>query len=204
MKRVLILFAHPALHKSDINQLLFNASAEHPGVTLVDLYARYPTFDIDIEAEQQQLRQHDVIVFMFPLYWYSTPALLKEWQDLVLEHDFAYGSHGTALRGKHFFCVTSAGGSEKGYQHQGYNHFTIRELLQPLEQTANLTHMTYVPPLVLFSARTAMDDGRAQQHRANWVNLLEHILSEQINLDDTVDYPTLNDFWTGRLQEANP
>ena len=49
-----------------------------------------------------------------------------------------------------------------------------------------------------------MDEGRAQQHRANWVNLLEHILSEQINLDDTVDYPTLNDFWTGRLQEANP
>ena len=57
---------------------------------------------------------------------------------------------------------------------------------------------------MLFSARTAMDEGRAQQHRANWVNLLEHILSEQINLDDTVDYPTLNDFWTGRLQEANP
>lgn len=26
-----------------------------------------------------------------PFYWYSTPALLKEWQDLVLEHGWAYG-----------------------------------------------------------------------------------------------------------------
>jgi glutathione-regulated potassium-efflux system ancillary protein KefG len=40
---------------------------------------------------------------MHLLYWYSTPAILKEWQDLVLEHVFAYGHEGTKLHGKIFF-----------------------------------------------------------------------------------------------------
>ena len=60
-------------------------------VTLVDLYGEYPDYRIDIDREQQRLRDHDVVVFMFPLYWYSTPSMLKEWQDLVLEHGWAYG-----------------------------------------------------------------------------------------------------------------
>jgi len=41
-----------------------------------------------------------MIVFHHPFYWYSSPAILKEWQDLVLEYGFAYGHEGTALRGK--------------------------------------------------------------------------------------------------------
>ncbi|ASP40107.1 potassium transporter KefG [Bacterioplanes sanyensis] len=198
MRRVLILFAHPAQHRSEINTPLFKASLNRPGVTAVDLYARYPTFNIDISAEQQQLLDHDVIVFMFPLYWYSTPALLKEWQDLVLEHNFAYGSQGLALKDKHFFCALSAGGSEKGYQHEGYNHFTIRELLQPLEQTANLTHMRYLPPFALFSSRTAADDGRAQQHQQTWTQILDDIVAGQIDLDAAAPYATFNQFWQER------
>ncbi|CAH8182184.1 Glutathione-regulated potassium-efflux system ancillary protein KefG [Vibrio aestuarianus] len=38
------------------------------------------------------------------MYWYSTPALLKEWQDLVLEYGFAYGQEGTALNGTRSLC----------------------------------------------------------------------------------------------------
>jgi putative NADPH-quinone reductase len=114
------------------------ATARVEGVTLVDLYAEYPDFQIDIDREQGRLVGHDVLVFMHPLYWYSTPAILKEWQDLVLEHGFAYGSQGTALHGKIFFSALTAGGAEAAYQAEGYNHFTIRELLHPLEQTAAL------------------------------------------------------------------
>jgi glutathione-regulated potassium-efflux system ancillary protein KefG len=62
-----------------------------------DLYETYPDFAIDIEAEQEKLlTAHDVIALQFPLYWYSTPALLKEWLDLVWLHGFAYGEDGNA------------------------------------------------------------------------------------------------------------
>ncbi len=193
-KRVLILFAHPSIKRSEVNRFLFETSRNREQVTLVDLYGEYPTYEIDIDKEQQRLRDHDVIVFMFPLYWYSTPAILKEWQDLVLEYGFAYGHGGTALRGKSFICALTAGGAEKAYHTDGYNHFTIRELLQPLEQTAFMTGMQYLPPLALFGARTAAEDGRLKQH----VQRLDRLLSMLVagNLTDIApnDSLTINQY----------
>ena len=98
--RILVLFAHPSLDRSEVNAELLRATRGREGVTVVDLYGEYPNYRIDIDREQQRLRDHDVVVFMFPLYWYSTPALLKEWQDLVLEYGFAYGQDGTELRAR--------------------------------------------------------------------------------------------------------
>lgn len=158
------------------------AAAAIEGVTLVDLYAEYPTFEVDVDREQERLLAHDVICFQHPLYWYSTPALLKEWQDLVLEHGFAYGSDGTALAGKLFFVALSAGGPEAAYCAQGYNHFTIRELLQPLEQTAALCGMIYLPPFTLFGARTAVEDGRLATHLADWTRLLQALREHRLDL----------------------
>lgn len=76
-KKVLVLFAHPAPGRSEVNVPLFNEAKLNKHVTAVDLYAQYPDFNIDIEREQQRLVDHDVIVFLFPLYWYSTPSILK-------------------------------------------------------------------------------------------------------------------------------
>lgn len=193
-KRVLVLYAHPSTHRSEVNAPLFKATSEVDQVTLVDLYAEYPTYDINIQQEQQRLKDHDVIVFMFPLYWYSTPSILKEWQDLVLEYGFAYGKCGTALNGKTFFCAISAGGSEDAYQTDGFNHFTINELLQPLEQTSRLTGMEYWPPFALFSARTAAEEGRIPQHVENWKALLQAIVNEEVSASDLTDVSNLSNF----------
>ena len=172
--RILILFAHPSQSRSDINLPLFHASRGEQ-VTCVDLYAEYPNFRIDIDKEQKRLRDHDVIVFMFPMYWYSTPSILKEWQDLVLEHGFAYGHDGTELKGKQFLCAVSTVGPKKAYQCDGSNHYTIQELLQTLEQTAQLCGMEYLPPFVLFGARTAMEDNRLQKHIEQWQQRLQQL-----------------------------
>ena len=162
------------------------------GVTLVDLYAEYPDFQIDIDREQAQLLAHDVIVFQHPLYWYSTPAILKEWQDLVLEHGFAYGSEGTALHDKIFFNALTAGGLEAAYRAEGYNHFTIRELLHPIEQTAMLCGMTYLPPFALFGSRTAVEEGRVDRHIADWVGLLQAVRDNRIDIASAQQLPLLN------------
>jgi putative NADPH-quinone reductase len=188
----LVLFAHPSLDRSEVNQPMADRAAQVPGVTLVDLYAEYPAFDVDVEREQTRLIKHDVLVFLHPLYWYSTPALLKEWQDLVLEHGFAYGQDGTALQGKLFFSALSAGGPAAAYCAEGYNHFTIRELLAPLEQTANLCNMVYLPPFTLFGARTAVEQGRLEQHLTDWVRLLEALRDDRVDLSLARGQPRLN------------
>jgi glutathione-regulated potassium-efflux system ancillary protein KefG len=81
MRRVLILFAHPVLERSRVNRRLLEAVKDLDGVTIQDLYEAYPTLAIDVQREQDLLLAHDVIVFQHPFYWYSVPAILKEWQD---------------------------------------------------------------------------------------------------------------------------
>src|SRR6188508_1129168 len=110
MRRVLVLFAHPVLERSRVNRRLADAIRGLEGVTFRDLYELYPNFSIDVQAEQEQLLAHDVIVFQHPFYWYSCPAIVKEWQDLVLEHGWAYGVGGTQLRGKIWLNAITTGG----------------------------------------------------------------------------------------------
>lgn len=201
--RVLILFAHPSRDRSEISAPMFKAALGRENVTCVDLYADYPDYRIDIDAEQQRLVEHQVVVFLFPLYWYSTPSILKEWQDLVLEYGFAYGSGGTALHGKTFICALSAGGSADAYQADGFNHFTIRELLQPLEQTAALTGMTYLPPFALFASRTAAEEGRLDEHLTDWCRLLDALVEDRIDLTETAQLTHLKTKFASIVGDAS-
>ena len=72
--RILVLFAHPAFHKSRVQAVLVAAARAVEGVTFHDLYERYYDFQIDVEHEQRLVKEHDLIVFQHPLYWYSSPA----------------------------------------------------------------------------------------------------------------------------------
>ena len=148
--RILVLFAHPAFERSRVHRKLLAAARAQDGVTVHDLYEAYPDFDIDILQEQQLLVDHDLIVLQHPFYWYSTPPLVKQWLDLVLEHGWAYGDEGTALRGKRMLSAISAGGREESYRAEGSNRYTVQQLLAPLAQTARLCGIDYLPPFVLY------------------------------------------------------
>ena len=157
MKKILILFAHPAFHKSRINKALINAITGTEGVSIHNLYEKYPDFFIDIPREQQLLLEHDIIIWHHPFYWYSAPAIIKEWMDLVLEHGFAYGKNGTALEGKWALQAISTGGSKEVYGATGSNHFTINAFLAPFNQSVNLCRMHYLPPFVVHASHTLKD-----------------------------------------------
>ena len=201
-RKVLILFAHPAIGRSEANRVMFEAAGKLPGVTAIDLYGEYPTYDIDIDREQQRLLDHDVVVFQYPFYWYSTPSLLKEWQDLVLEYGFAYGESGNRLSGKIFLSALTAAGAEADYQNDGSNLFSLRELLQPLEQTANLCGMIYLPPFVLFRSRSARQEGRIEPHVRQWLDLLQALRDDKIDIRACQPLALLNS-WSATGTGAN-
>lgn len=154
----LLTLAHPALERSRANRVLAKAAKALSGVTFHDLYETYPDFSIDIEAEQQKLVQHDIIALQFPLFWYSPPALMKEWLDLVWLHGFAYGLGGDALAGKRLFVACTTGGPAQAYHVKGYNRFTLDEFLRPLEQTAYLCGMVWETPFVVHGAAMKDDE----------------------------------------------
>jgi glutathione-regulated potassium-efflux system ancillary protein KefG len=147
--RVLIQFAHPALQKSRVNRRLIAAVQNLENVTINDLYEEYPDFFVNVQREQELLVNHDIIIFHHPFYWYSCPALMKQWEDLVLEYGFAFGTEGTKLNGKRALTAITTGGPTSAYQRDGYNYFTIRELLTPFEQTIRFCGMVYLPPFVI-------------------------------------------------------
>jgi glutathione-regulated potassium-efflux system ancillary protein KefG len=162
-QKILILFAHPTFKRSRVNRLLVGPLKSLEQVTFHDLYEAYPNFYIDVKHEQNLLISHDIIAFMHPFHWYSTPAILKEWQDLVLERGFAYGENGRALLGKKLLSIISMEGSKESYQPKGHNHFNVRQLLAPIEQTAYHCGMEYLNPFLVHSA-SSLTDGEIMQH----------------------------------------
>jgi glutathione-regulated potassium-efflux system ancillary protein KefG len=191
MARVLVLFAHPALEKSRVHRRLVRAVPRLERLTFQDLYEAYPAFDIDVPREQALLVEHDGVIFQHPLYWYSTPAILKQWEDLVLEHGWAYGSRGTALRGKWFLNVVTAGGAETAYHRKGYNRHTIRELLAPIEQTALLCGMHYLPPYIIHGTHRMTEEG-IDREAARYADLLRRLHDDRLDLEAARAHSTLN------------
>jgi glutathione-regulated potassium-efflux system ancillary protein KefG len=178
-RRILILFAHPALQKSRVNRVMIEGVQDLPGVTFHDLYEAYPDFHVDVGREQSLLLEHDLYIFHYPFLWYSTPAILKEWQDLVLEHGWAYGSEGTALRGKLMLSAITTGGLESAYEENGHNAFTLRQLLAPIEQTARLCGIEYLPPFVAHGTH-AMGASQIRAHASDYRRLVEALRDDRV------------------------
>lgn len=158
MKKVLVIVAHPTFEQSRINKRWAEEISQYENVTVHNLYATYPDEQIDVEREQQLLLEHDRIVFQFPFYWYSSPSLLKKWQDAVLAYGFAYGSTGDKLHGKELLIATSTGGPQEAYQAGGYNQYTMSELLRPFQATSNLIGTKYLPIFTISAAYQVTDE----------------------------------------------
>ncbi|PJM78792.1 NAD(P)H-dependent oxidoreductase [Bifidobacterium scaligerum] len=164
--KTLVLIFHPNMSKSRTNAALMAAAQTLPvdngnEVTVHDEYAQYPDGRIDVAAEQQLIEQHDRIVLQFPLYWYSSPALLKEWEDQVLAFGWAYGPGGKALEGKNITVATTAGGPESEYQQED-NGATMREVLSPYRMMARYVHASWREPFVVFGAMELSDEALAE------------------------------------------
>ena len=104
----------------------------------------------DIRAEQDKIRQADLVIFQFPLWWFAMPAILKGWADRVFARGFAYVAgrkYDTGLlRGRRAMVVVTTGTSADTYApdgidgdilnvlwpiHNGLFRYTGFDVLQP-------------------------------------------------------------------------
>jgi putative NADPH-quinone reductase len=152
----LIILAHPNFDQSFANKMI----VEYLENSKLDLEIRkihdmYPDYKINPKAEQEALLRHQTIVFQYPFYWYSMPAILKHWFDIVFEYQFAYGSKGDKLKGKDFVPSFTVGSSESSYSALGFQHFRVYEFCKHLEQTAYHTQMNYIDPIYFYGTSLA-------------------------------------------------
>ena len=153
MRSLLLILAHPSPSRSRVNIPMFRAVSGIEGVETRDLYELYPDMHINVAAEQEALMRADTVVFQFPIFWFSSPALLKEWQDTVLTSGFAYGK-GNALKGKKFMVAVTSGGTSESYSSEGRHGADIAQYLAPFEQTARFCDMQVLNNFVVQDAST--------------------------------------------------
>ncbi len=204
MKKVLVLFAHPVYQTSLLNKTLIESLPDSDHVTVHDLYECYPNFMIDVAKEQALLEAHDVVIFQHPLYWYSSPAILKEWMDLVLAHGFAYGTDATALTGKQFISIITSGGDLCNYK----GDRNIRGLLKPFEFTAKLCNMSFLPPFVIYGGLKVKAHNYDEHLSATYLSeqtevylqLMDDLINERIDAKYCEQYQTLNEHLPGAVK----
>lgn len=195
MNKVLILFAHPALEKSRVNVQLMRAVRGLPGVTFHDLYEAYPRLLIDVKREQRLVEEHDIVIFQHPFYWYGSPAILKEWQDLVLEYGYAYGKGGMAFAGKILMNAITTGGPKEAYRPEGNNRFTVRQFLAPFDQTAHLCHMIYLAPFVIHRALLIMDEAQCVPFATQYRIVVEALRDGKVDIGKARKAERINDLF---------
>lgn len=177
MTKTLILLFHPDLNRSSANATLAAAAKNVPGVEVVDMQSSYPTgIDIfrDGEREAGRLLAADRIVLQFPIQWYSTPPLLKAWQDAVLTRMYyiAYESEGRLLEGTPLMIAATAGNVPDAYRHGGRNLLPMIELFAPLRATAHRCELPWADPFILYRA-DKLEPDQLEAAAADYVQALQ-------------------------------
>ena len=123
---------HDFLARADQDRLSFVNESGHAYAT--------GTQTRDVEEEQTKLAQADAVIFHFPLWWFSFPAILKGWVDRVFAYGLAYGYKGAgnryrygegAFAGKRALLAVTVGGPEADYGDRGING-PIEQVLFPI------------------------------------------------------------------------
>ena len=146
----------------------------------------------DITVEQQKLLWADGVVFQFPLYWYSMPAIMKGWVERVYAYSFAYGvgEHSDRrwgdrfgegkMSGKRAMLLVTAGGWESHYSARGVNG-PMDDLLFPIQHG-----ILYYPGFAVLPPYIAYKIGQGRVDAAQYNNLVQalgHRIDEFFNTE---------------------
>ncbi|ANS76211.1 general stress protein [Paenibacillus yonginensis] len=172
--KTLVIVGHPDLKTSRINSVWTEALKQQKDITVHVLSEVYPDGKINIAEEQALLDAHDRIILQYPIYWYATPPLLKQWLDEVFAYGWAFGPGGDHLKGKELGIAISTVGSAASYQPGGSNLFTIREIAKPMEATANYVSAFYLPPFAFHNTNHVTEE-EIEASKEAYLHHLTHV-----------------------------
>ncbi|HBL5002079.1 NAD(P)H-dependent oxidoreductase [Enterobacter cloacae] len=163
----LIVTAHPvenSLSQSLAQRIAGKLQEQGTQVEIADLHAEgfsptmiRPDLDLyhgDVSAlpdevllEQQRVERADMLVFVFPIYWWSVPALLKGWFDRVLTVNWAYkvaedGRIVGNLRDVPVRLVATAGSDIAGFDKHGYSAAIQSQIVEGVFGFCGLKNVT--------------------------------------------------------------
>ncbi|SDO60456.1 NAD(P)H-dependent oxidoreductase [Pseudomonas jinjuensis] len=146
----------------------------------------------DIRAELDKLLWADLVIFNFPIYWFSAPAILKGWFDRVLVSGVVYGGKRFydqgGLAGKQALLTVTLGGREHMFGEDAI-HGPLEDMLRPiLRGTLAYTGMQVLPPFVAWHVPYISNDAREGFLR-DYQDRLQNLASDQ-----PLEFPRLEQF----------
>jgi NAD(P)H dehydrogenase (quinone) len=132
----------------------------------------------DIQAEIDKLKWCDVLIFNFPMYWFSVPAILKGWIDRVFISGFCYGGKRFydqgGLKGKKGLLAFTLGGREYMFGEDKI-HGEMQTMLRPLLRgSMAYVGLSVLPPFIGWHVPYISDEERQsllKQYREYLTNL---------------------------------
>ncbi len=134
-------------------------------------------FAPDVQEEIEKIQWCDLMIWQFPLWWFSMPAILKGWVDRVFAMGRAYGQ-GRAyekgvFRGKRAMLSVTTGGAGEAFAekpeplrvfHEGHGfHGDIYGILRPIQRgILRFTGFDVLRPHIVYGPVRLTDEQRKQ------------------------------------------
>jgi NAD(P)H dehydrogenase (quinone) len=146
----------------------------------------------DIQQELEKLLWADVLILNFPIFWFSTPAILKGWIDRVLVSGICYGGKRFydqgGLRGKKALVTVTLGGREHMFG-EGAIHGPLDDMLRPLLRgTLAYVGLEVLPPFVAWHVPYISQEAR-EDFLISYQQRLIHLADDQ-----PLQFPRLSQF----------
>lgn len=179
---ILIVYAHPnprSFNKAILDLLDSTLREQGHNTQIHDLYAMQfrPVLDgedllrnwrgdlaADTYAEQSALRATQGLAFVYPIWWFGSPAILKGWIDRVLTRKFAFDFGQSGMRGllghERALIINTLGGDADTYQRERWSELLERPMVEGVLRACGVQHIAhrafYRVPSVSDAERQAM------------------------------------------------
>jgi len=152
--KTLVIVSHPYPEQSQVIKAQERVALARTDVTVRNLESLYgnDVSGFDVAAEQKAHEGVDRVIYLFPIHWFNLTPMLKAYLNQVWTYGWAFGSDGTALKGKQMQLVVSAGATAHTYSGEGMIHSTIEDVLTPMKASALYVGMDYAKPLAFYQA----------------------------------------------------
>jgi NAD(P)H dehydrogenase (quinone) len=212
---VLIVYAHPS--PISYNSALKDAAVEAlvnrgANVRVSDLYAMNfnPVAMLedtivpanpedvpeDLRLEREKVAWADYLIFQFPMWWTSAPAIVKGWFDRVFAANFAYGpgvyNHGNFKGKKAMLSFTTGGRHFGSYGPLGLKGEMSERLFSIQHEILYFSGMDVIEPFIIPS-------GVSEEERKGYIEQLKQRMSGLEHLP-TIPFHVLEDYEGGKLK----
>lgn len=170
----LIIIAHPDIESSQVNSSWLSAIATEEQVTIHNIYKLYPTYEIDIQVEQQLIEQHDQVILQFPFYWFGCPPLMKKWLDEVFSSGWAFDAKINQMENFPVALVVSAGINQDEYSQTGKSGYSLEQLLAPFETIFNYLKSDYRGFYAFYGSHKA-DANDINKSKTDYLNFINNL-----------------------------